>query len=383
MIIGIDGNEANVEKKVGVSEYAYELLWQFYKNQEFRLRQGSGGQAGIRNQVYLKDNPRDDLPIERDGWNYRVVKPHKFWTQFGLPFDLYFHRPHPDVFFTPTHYAPRFCPVPSVISIMDLSYVHFPQMFRKSDLYQLQNWTAYSVRNARRILTISEASENDIIKHYRLKPEKVVVTYPGVKKDSGIKNHKLSMEDLRKRYGVGNDYILFVGTLQPRKNIVRLIEAFSQLDSPSNLTLAVVGKPGWLYEEIYKAPKKFGVEGKVKFLDYVPNEDLPLLYKNALCFVLPSLYEGFGLPVLEAMTYGCPVVTSNVSSLPEAAGEAAILVDPESVESIKEGIEKVIGDKTLRDSLVKKGYEQVKKFSWEKCAKETLKVLEEVGGGHF
>lgn len=184
------------------------------------------------------------------------------------------------------------------------------------------------------------------------------------------------MENLKK-YKIEGDYILFVGTLQPRKNIVRLIEAFSTL-GPKLYTLVVVGKPGWLYEEIYEAPKKFKVEDRVKFLDYVPDEDLPALYQNALCFVLPSLYEGFGLPVLEAMHYGCPVVTSNVSSLPEAAGDAAIMVDPESTESIKEGIEKVLGDKSLREKLVKKGYEQVKKFSWEKCARETLKVLEEV-----
>lgn len=186
------------------------------------------------------------------------------------------------------------------------------------------------------------------------------------------------MEKIRKKYGISGDYILFVGTLQPRKNLVRLIEAFSRLN-PKPYTLIIVGKPGWMYEEIYQAPKKFGVEEKVKFLDYVSDEDLPSLYQNARCFVLPSLYEGFGLPVLEAMSYGCPVVTSNTSSLPEAGGEAAIYVDPESVESIKEGILKVLNfTPRARQDLIKKGYDQVKKFSWEKCARETLKVLEEV-----
>lgn len=375
MVIGIDGNEANVEEKVGVSEYAYELLWQFYKKQV----------SSIKYQVYLKDKPRNDLPDENDEWKYRVVGPRKLWTQIGLPLDLYFHRPRPDIFFTPTHYAPRFCPTPSVVSIMDLSYVHFPQMFRGSDLYQLKNWTSYSVRNAQRILTISEASKNDIIEYYHLKSKKVVVTYPGIKVNpsaslrarSQMSKVKSANQNLKGKYGIEGEYILFVGTLQPRKNVARLIEAFSQLSSKS-LTLVIVGKKGWLYEEILAAPKKFGIEGKIKFLDYVPDEDLPSLYQNALCFVLPSLYEGFGLPVLEAMSHGCPVVTSNVSSLPEAAGEAAVYVDPESVKSIKEGIEKVVKDKTLRENLIKKGYEQVKKFSWEKCALETLKVLEEV-----
>ena len=123
-------------------------------------------------------------------------------------------------------------------------------------------------------------------------------------------------------------------------------------------------------------PKKFKDEDKVKFLDFVPDEDLPSFYKNAACFVLPSLYEGFGVPVLEAMKYGCPVVTSNVSSLPEAGGDAALYIDPLSVEDITKKLELVINDKDLRQKLIKKGYEQVKKFSWEKTARETLKVIE-------
>ena len=145
--------------------------------------------------------------------------------------------------------------------------------------------------------------------------------------------------------------------------------------APRSLELIIVGKKGWLYEEILEAPKKFKIEDKVKFLDFVPDEDLPLLYKNALCFVLPSLYEGFGLPVLEAMKYGCPVITSNVSSLPEAGGDAALYVDPKSIDDIASKIKLLIADKKLRQELIRKGYEQVKKFSWEKTARETLRVL--------
>ena len=174
-----------------------------------------------------------------------------------------------------------------------------------------------------------------------------------------------------------NPYILFVGTIQPRKNIARLIEAYSMLDN-KDLELYVVGKPGWMFEDIYKTPKKFGIENRVKFLDKVSDSELVELYKKAECFVLPSLYEGFGLPVLEAMKYGCPVITSNVSSLPEAGGDAALYVDPQSARDIKDKIEQLLGDKKLREDMIKKGYEQVKKFSWEKTARETLKVLEEV-----
>ncbi len=391
MIIGIDGNEANVEKRVGISEYAFELLRQFKKTQSYNLKF----------QIYLKDQPREELPEEGKEWRYRVIGPKKLWTQVGLPFDLFFHQPRPQVFFSPTHYAPRFSPIPVVISIMDLSYIHFPQMFKKSDLYQLKNWTSYSVKKAKKVLTISRASKNDIIKEYGIEPGRVVVTYPGMKmktpafaKASAGKQNS-NMDKLRKKYGISGEYILFVGTLQPRKNIVRLIEAFSKInlhprgvasqhpgggrmDSPGVDYLVVVGKKGWLYEEILAAPKKFGVENRVKFLDFVPEDDLPVFYKNALCFVLPSLYEGFGLPILEAMANGCPVVTSNVSSLPEAGGDAALYVNPEDVDDITQKIKLVLENKKLREELIEKGYKQVKKFSWEKTAIETLKVLEEV-----
>jgi glycosyltransferase involved in cell wall biosynthesis len=186
------------------------------------------------------------------------------------------------------------------------------------------------------------------------------------------------MEDLDKKFGIAKPYILFVGTIQPRKNIAKLIEAVSLLKE-KQVQLVVVGKKGWLWEEILAAPEKFKIADRVKFLDFVTNEDLPILYKNALCFVLPSLYEGFGLPVLEAMKFGCPTVISNVSSLPEVGGDASLYFDPQSVDDIAEKLDKVISDEKLRAEMTEKGYNQVKKFSWEKTAKQTLDVLLELG----
>ena len=370
MLIGIDGNEANVEKKVGISEYAFQLLWQFASS-KFKVKSS-------KFVIYLKDKPRGDMPLEREGWQYRVIGPKRMWTQVGLPFDLYTHFPRPDVFFTPSHYAPIFSPVPTVISIMDLSYIHFPHLFNKTDLYQLQNWTKYSAKNARMVLTISEASKRDIIDIYGISQDKIVVTYPGLKKTHSKEGIPM---DLLKSYQISGDYILFVGTLQPRKNIERLIEAFSQISfSHKNLSLVVVGKHGWLYEDILQASKKYGVEQKVKFVSFVPDTDLAHFYTHAKCFVLPSLYEGFGLPVLEAMSYGCPVVTSNISSLPEAGGDAALYVNPKDVTDIAKKITMVLDSEKLRKEMIEKGKRHVKKFSWEKTAKETLSVLESVGG---
>lgn len=358
MIIGIDGNEANVGKRVGIGEYAYELLVQFRKF----------ANSNLRFTIYLKNSPLPDMPKEGSHWEYRIVKPRKLWTQIGLPLDIFFHRPRPDVFFTPSHYAPRFSPVSTAISIMDLSYVKFPELFKKSDLYQLVNWTRYSARKAKAVFTISLASKNDIIKEYKLASDRVIVTYPGLK--------PIFASDSKMNKG---DYILFVGTLQPRKNIERLVEAFAKIKPKyPQLSLLIVGKKGWLYDEILASPKKNGVSGSVEFVDFVSDSELPSLYKNAKCFVLPSLYEGFGLPVLEAMQNGCPVIISNVSSLPEAGGDAALYVNPEDVDDIASKIDNVLSDSELRLEMIKKGYDQVKKFSWEKTAKETLEVLEKI-----
>jgi len=372
MIIGIDGNEANVEKRVGISEYAFQLLSQFsdVKQQEITF------------EVYLKDKPLPHLPAESDRWHYTVFGPKKLWTQFALPLRLYTHSKKPNIFLSLTHYAPRFSPVPTVVSVMDLSYLYFPEMFNKSDLLQLRNWTAYSVKKAKKVLTISNSSRDDIIKEYNLAKDKVAVTHLGIKETVSLTPHIYSMNTLKAKYALSDNYILFVGTLQPRKNISRLIKAFAKVlkteKAPDDLQLIIVGRKGWLYEEILETPKELGIEHRVSFLENVQDDELPLFYKHALCYVLPSLYEGFGLPVLEAMQQGCPVITSNVSSLPEAGGDAALYVDPEDVGDIAEKITKLITNDKLRKELIEKGHEQVKKFSWEKTARETLAVLEEV-----
>lgn len=374
MIIGIDGNEANISNKVGIGQYAFELLNQFSK---FQIQDS-------RFQIYLKENPNDEMPEKTMNWQYEVFGPKKLWTQLALPFKLYTQSQKPDIFFTPSHYAPRFSPIPTAISIMDMSFELFPEMFNKDDLYQLQNWTRYSAKNAALIFTISEASKNDIMKIYGISGEKIIVTPLGIREVSSSKYQVVSMEKLQEKYQIGSKYILFVGTLQPRKNIERLIEAFSKLevrrktDDLRDLQLVIIGKKGWQYEPILAAPQKFGVEDTVKFLDFVTDDDLPAFYSNATCFVLPSLYEGFGLPVLEAMKYGCPVLTSNVSSLPEAGGDAAVYFDPENVDDITKQIERVLSDSALRKEMAAKGHEQVKKFSWERSAKQTLEALEGV-----
>jgi glycosyltransferase involved in cell wall biosynthesis len=374
MILAVDGYEANVPHRVGIGRYAYEILCHLYelvkkqreKNHIFR--------------IYLPEEPLADMPIATDWWQYKVIRPKKLWTFIGLPLALHNDLPKADVVFSPTHYIPRFITIPSVMSIMDLSYLSYPELFKGKDLHQLVHWTKYAATHAAAIFTISEFTKNAIIDEYHVPGDRVHVTYPGL----SLNQVMTSTET----YHIAKHYILSVGTIQPRKNYERLIEAFSLFLKLNKqkfgaIDLVIVGKKGWLYDNIMAAPKRFGVEKQVKFLDFVPDEVLPTLYKNALCFALPSLYEGFGLPVLEAMAEDCPVVVSNSSSLPEIAGNAGVYVIPTDVQSIANGLLTAVRERNLIQGVnrVKKGKEQVKRFTWEAAAKKTLDILEHVAKG--
>ena len=375
MFIAIDGNEANVKNRVGSNEYAFQILKNIWKTQlPFRVGVGTAGTA-FKFKVYLKNAPLADLPKETNWWKYKVLKPEFLWTQWRLPLELFLTKEKPDVFFTPGHYSPRFCPIPLVISIMDLAFLRYPEQFLQKDLWQLKKWTALSVKKANKIFAISQSTKNDIIKFYGVKPDKIVVTYPGVKM-SKVKSQKSKVK---------GKYFIYIGTLQPRKNVIRLIEAFSSTinHQPSTINhLVIVGKKGWLYDDIFEKVKALGLEKNVIFTGFISEKEKNSLLQNAFAFILPSLYEGFGFPVLEAMKVGCPVIVSKVSSLPEVAGGACIYIDnPKSVDSIYKAMLKMI---KLRDKerkeLINKGYQQVKKFSWRKTAEKTLSVLEKLGG---
>lgn len=381
MQIGIDGNEANVKNRVGTGEYALELLGQFAKNKSHHFS------------IYLKEDPIGDLPKETANFKYQVIGPKNFWTQFALPISLTFGK-KPDVFFSMAHYGPRFSSVPYVVTIHDLSYLHFPQLFKKNDLYQLTNWSKYSILNSAHVIAPSNSTKDDILKNYHVKSSKVTVTYEGYDKNRFKPQPKAKITQVLKKYKIAGDYLIFVGTLQPRKNIERLIEAFASIAhssqfivnssnnsvnrerSTQNFQLVIVGKLGWLYGSIFAKVKALGITKNVVFTDFVPDADIPGLISGAKVYINPSLWEGFGIPVIEAQACGVPVVASNTSSLPEIVGDSAIQVDPESVQSIAKGIEKVLTSEKTSSDLVKKGLVNAKRFSWQECAQKTLAVLE-------
>lgn len=364
MIIGIDGNEANVKKQVGVSVYTSNLLSYFQKQ----------AHTDLRFIVYLREKPKSSMPPETDFFKYRIVSGIFLWSQLFLPLYLQMHR-EIDIFFSPAHYSPRFCPVPLVVTIHDLSYLYFPDEFLKKDYYKLKNWTEYSLKKAKKIIAVSKSTKKDLNKFYPSVEEKVTVVYNGFEKNSDKSatpdENFLIMNDLK-----AGKYILYVGTLQPRKNINTLIKSFALLKKQyPDFKLVITGKKGWLYDKIFEEVKKQQLEENVIFTDFIPDSDVALLYKNAFCFVLPSLYEGFGLPILEAMSYNCPVITSHSSSLPEIGGDACLYFDSNDEKDLLEDLKLLITDENVRKELIEKGKERVKLFSWETCGRETLNIL--------
>ena len=361
--IGINGNEANVDKRVGVSVYALNLLKYFHKvaNQKTQFN------------VYLKNSPLHDLPEENKYFKYCLINGKFLWSQIYLPLYLY-RKKNIDVYFSPAHYLPRFCPVPQVVTIHDLAYLYYPEDFIKKDLWQLKNWTNFSINQAKRIIAVSKTTKKDIIKNNGVDEDKVSVIYNGYEKIS--QKLKVKSQKYNSKVKSKEPFILFVGTIQPRKNLEVLIDAFDKFTQTNKeFKLVIVGKKGWLYENIFEKVKTMNLEKKVIFTDHVSDSELIWLYKNAFCLVLPSLYEGFGIPVLEAMNFDCPLIASFSSSLPEIGGDASLYFDPKNPDDLLEKLNSLKENKELRQELITKGRQRIKFFSWEKCGKETLDVI--------
>lgn len=368
MLIGVDGNEANVINRVGTGQYTFALLksWQKKASPKYRFK------------VYLSSPPKEHLPKKNPYFAYASFGPRKFWTQLALPARLFLEKEKPEVFFSPAHYAPRFCPTKSIVTIHDLAYLTHPEEFKKNDQRQLSAWTRYSVKKAQKIIAVSQNTKNDLIRFYRLPEEKITVIYNGF--DQGRFRPDLAKNNLKKiqkKYQITGDYLVYLGTLQPRKNVESLIKALPEIINQNpKIKLVIIGKKGWLYSTIFSLVEDLRLEKRVTFTDFVPDDEAPFLIAGAKVFILPSLYEGFGITVLEAMACGVPVVVSRVSSLPEVVGDAGLYLDnPKNYAQIAQQVNKILANEKFAKDLVKKGLKQAQKFSWEKCAQETLEAL--------
>lgn len=374
MIIGIDGNEANIKDRVGVNTYAYEILKNIQK------LQGTAGKKHVFI-VYLKSQPLDDMPEETANFKYKVISGRGLWIITKLIPYLLTNTDKVDIFFSPSHYVPVFTTIPKVCSIMDLGYLDFSEQFTKKVFWQLRLWTAISIFVSKGVIAISKSTMKDIVRHYPSAVGKVEVAYLGYDEERfNVKVSDLDVRRIKSKYSIVDDYVLYLGTLKPSKNIDGLVSAFANIaDGLGNTKLVIAGKKGWLYKNIFDKVDELGMKDKIIFTDFVSEEDKPALIRGSKVFVLPSFWEGFGLDVLSAMACGVPVVASNVGSLPEVVGSAGELVDPYSIDSIANGVKKVLSmTKNDYNRLVLKGLEQVKKFSWAGTAQETIRILENV-----
>ncbi len=370
MKIGIDYSRGNVSQKTGTENYSYNITKELIS-------------CALQDELilYTKDGIKSDIkntPKEKE----KIINLPRLWTQLGLAAECLVNPP--DVLFIPAHTMPvvRWPSLKTVVTIHDLGAEFLPQYHKFPQKLYLNKSTVYAVKNATKIIAVSEATKTDLIKKMHCDIEKITVipeAYDNQVYKIITDNEKI--ENVFKKYNLPEQIILFVGTIQPRKNILRALKAFAIAKKEGKIphTFVLVGKKGWLNEEIYEFPKKEGIEKYVRFLGFVPSEEVSLLLNKAEIFLFPSLFEGFGIPLLEAMACGCPVITSKSSSMPEVVGEAALLINPTDEIEISQVIINLLKNKNKQKELKEKGLKQVQKFSWANSAKKTYELLKTVG----
>lgn len=377
--VAIDGNEANVQRRVGSNIYAYELLLEL----EQQLRSNQNWIVT----VLLTTHPLADMPPERKGWQYVVLRPKQLWTQWALPKYLQANKQRFDLFFTPGHYAPRHSPIPYISAVLDLAFLSHPESFTLRDRLQLTYWTKYSVKHAKKIITISQASKQEIVEKYHIKAKDVVVGYPAIGKIEKISQQQV--HEIITKFSLPKSFFISLGTIQPRKNLVRLIEAFesfsrkqqglSKVSKKQHLVLA--GKQGWLAKPILDRIEESPFKDCIHLTGFITEEEKWALLKAATASVTVGLKEGFGIPALEALEAGTIPVVSDSTSLPEVVGTAGILVDPTNSLAIADGLWKVATLKAReRAVLRKKGREQKAKFTWKSTAQTVVALWQTVLG---
>jgi len=316
--------------------------------------------------LFFRDTPPPNLFAGQPELTTRVIPFARAWTHARFAAELM--RERFDLVWVPAHTLPFAFSGRAAVTIHDLGYKHFPEAHPPRQRAYLNLTTRYSAGRARVVLADSRATADDLNRFYKTPPDKIRVVYPGV--DVPVVG---DLERVRAKYNLPERYFLFLGTLQPRKNIARLAQAFRQFkrEHPeSGMALVLAGAQGWLFDPGWVE----GIENVI-ITGYVEDADKGAIYSGATALVFPSLYEGFGFPVLEAMGCGTPVICSNTSSLPELAGDAALLVSPLEIEMIANAMRRVYEDRALREDMIAKGYQRIQQFTWESAAKSALDAL--------
>ena len=365
-LIGFDATPLQIAQHSGVGHYTAQLLAALIDRSDARQY------ALLANRTL---NGR--APLGTLGQVGRRFPNRSAWLQLALPRDLAALRA--DVCHFPNSIAPLHAPCPIVITLHDMSlFLHAGLHPVKSQLF-VRSIIPAVARRAAAIITVSHHAKQDIVAGLHVPPEKVHVIYEAAASQYRVITNAAELERVRSRYELKRPFVLYVGTIEPRKNLTRLVTAFAQARRRCpDLELVLVGQLGWKYAALLKAIEDLNLGSALRRLGYVPNEDLPALYNLARLLAFPSLYEGFGLPVIEAMACGTPVLTSNGSSLAEIATGAAWLIDPHNVDAMADGLARLAIDDDLHGHLRAEGLARAAQFSWQRAAEETVRVYDTV-----
>ena len=360
MKIGIDGSRAFLKRRTGIEEYSYQVI----KNLRDKLEQHSVV-------LYLRPTQVVDFSLPKN-WRIKKIKFPRLWTQVGLSLQLFFNPI--DVLFVPAHTVPLFHPRKTVVTIHGLEYEIMPEAYSPWERIYMRFSIKNSCRWAKKIISVSKNTKQDLIGLYNIPQEKIAIIYEGY--EEKIDRNKIKVKEEFERL---DPYLLFIGRLEKRKNIEGIISAFEffKQKNKTNYKLVLGGKFGYGEYEIKKRLRKSKYKKDIILLGFVSEEEKWQLFKQASIFLFPTFYEGFGIPILEAQSFGLPVITSNCSSFPEVSEGSAFLVDPNEVGMIENAIETLASNKDLRNDIIKKGNENIKRFSWEKCSRQIAKILTE------
>ncbi|MBN2304313.1 MAG: glycosyltransferase family 4 protein [Anaerolineae bacterium] len=362
LTIAIDASRTTVAHRTGTENYALQAI-----------RGLLALDTPHRFVLYFRDTPPPDLFPALPHVMQRVIPWRRVWTHFRFALALWQDRP--DVTFVPAHTLPLWFPGPAVVTVHDLGYIYFPDAHPSLSRRYLAWSTRHSVRRATRIVADSLATTKDLAAHYRVSENRISLVYPGVDQALAPVTDAEKLAEVRARYQLPERYLLFIGTLQPRKNIARIVQGYVRWTSTQpdpDVALVLAGPKGWLYDPAWTE----GVAGVI-MPGYIADEDIAALYSGALALVFPTLHEGFGFPVLEAMRCGTPVITSTTSSLPEVAGDAALLINARDIDAIAGAIDQVVNDVALRADLMVRGYQHTGKFTWDHTAEQILQAIEQ------
>jgi glycosyltransferase involved in cell wall biosynthesis len=378
MRIGIDASPI-LKERAGVGNYTYQLikcLSRLDRVNQYVLFYCH--HQNVRDRIMKLENPNFESRTIR--FPIKIMK--MFWASIRRPkVDRWVGKV--DLYHSTAFYLNPITNGKSVLTIFDVNFLAMRKFTLWSGRWHFAPKMKDYTKRCHHIITVSESSKREIIKYLNVPEEKISVIYGGYSDIFKPKTDDRLSGEVKRKYNITGNYLLYVGTLEPRKNLKGLIQAYTQCQAKKDFLLVLAGGKGWKYEHIFRLVDKLQLQDQVIFTGYVEEADLPGLYQGASLFVYPSFYEGFGLPPLEAMACGLPVIVSNTTSLPEVVGDAGVYVDPNDVEQIAFSIDTVLSDSELRRNLTQRGSERARLFSWEKTAKATLQLYEQVVEGRF